>query len=107
MEETSRQKKKQVQRDRVCLEPSGIAGSPEWLERNEGWVDEKERRQELGEGRPYSSGQGRDFGFSFRQNVELLKSFEQSIVDLHFNSFVLFFCLNFGVNNRLKTAKEE
>lgn len=90
MEETSRQKKKHVQRDRGCLEPSGIAGSPEWLERNEGWVDGQERRQEVGEGRPYPSGQGRNFGFPFRQNVELLEGFEQSIVDLPFNSFFFF-----------------
>lgn len=34
----------------------GIAGSPEVLERNEGKLDEQERRQEVGKGRPYSAG---------------------------------------------------
>lgn len=30
-------------------------GSPAGLERNEGWLDEQERRQEVGKGRPDSA----------------------------------------------------
>lgn len=35
----------------------GIAGSPEGLERNVEWLDDPERRQQVGKGRPDSAGQ--------------------------------------------------